>query len=692
MDTKVRNIGISAHVDSGKTTLTERILFYAGLIHQMGEIRGKDRKPKTDSMALEIEKGITIQSAAVSVEWRGHAINVIDTPGHVDFTIEVERALAVLDGAVLVLCAVGGVQSQSLTVDRQMRRYGVPCIAFINKMDRAGADPFAVLEQLQERLGHRPVLVTLPIGAEERFVGVVDLLRMRAIYFDGEYGEELRYEAIPAALGEAAEQWRAKLIDRLVEGDDALLEACLDDAEIEPERLEAALRRATCARELTPVFVGSAYKNCGVQPLLDGICSLLPSPAEVRNEGWLLAAEGCESEPTRIELETRADAPLVAFAFKLIEGSFGQLTYLRIYQGRLAKGDFIVNQRSKQRSKLKRLVRMHADEMLDIEAAEAGDIVALFGVDCVTGDTFTDGTVEISVSSIFVPEPVISYAIAPNDRGAAGAFARALNRFAKEDPTFRVRQDRESGETIISGMGELHLEVYIERMRREYEVDTIVSAPQVAYRETITMQATFDHLHKKQEGGKGQYAKVIGSVRPCADSGYRFVDRIVGGAIPRQYIPACDAGFRAALEQGVLLGAPVLGVEVELCDGAVHSTDSSELAFRKAARDAMREALRAAAPVVLEPIMSVEVEAPDEFQGRVQTSLVRRRGMITATRGRASSCVVAAEVPLAELFGYAGELRSLTQGRGEFTMEFARYAQVPAAIATALVNARREVG
>ncbi|HLT38483.1 MAG TPA: GTP-binding protein, partial [Enhygromyxa sp.] len=412
MDTgKVRNIGISAHVDSGKTTLTERILFYAGLIHQMGEVKGKGRHAKTDSMALEIEKGITIQSAAVSVEWNDHTINVIDTPGHVDFTIEVERALAVLDGAVLVLCAVAGVQSQSLTVDRQMRRYGVPCIAFINKMDRPGADPFAVLEQLHERLDHRPVLLTLPIGAEQQFIGVVDLLRMRAIYFDGDFGEQVRTEAIPAELREAAEHWRAKLIDRLAAHDDALLEACLGDVEIEPERLEAALRRATQARELTPVFVGSAQQNRGVQPLLDGICALLPSPAEVRKPEWRLeesqenrgAPRICEAEsgggvsahsrnPYRRLLETRADAPLVAFAFKLIEGRFGQLTYVRIYQGRLAKGGFIVNQRTKERSKLKRLVRMLADEMHDIESAEAGDIVAFFGVDCVTGDTFTDGT------------------------------------------------------------------------------------------------------------------------------------------------------------------------------------------------------------------------------------------------------------------------------------------------------------
>jgi elongation factor G len=682
MDTvKVRNIGISAHVDSGKTTLTERILFYAGLIHEMGEIKGKGRKPKTDSMQLEIEKGITIQSAAVSIEWNDHAINIIDTPGHVDFTIEVERSLAVLDGAVLVLCAVAGVQSQSLTVDRQMRRYGVPCVAFINKMDRAGADPFAVIEQLHERLGHKPVLVTLPIGAEDRFVGVVDLLRMQAIYFDGEFGETPRIEAIPAELGEAAMRWRAKLVEQIAEHDPAIQDAYLREAEIDIERLEAALRRATIARELTPVFVGSAGENRGVQPLLDGICAFLPSPAEIRNEGWSLA-----EEPIKVELETRADVPLVAFAFKLIEGRFGQLTYVRIYQGRLAKGDFIVNQRSKERSKLKRLVRMFADEMKDIEFAEAGDIVAFFGIDCATGDTFTDGTVEISISSIFVPEPVISYAIAPREHDMAGTFAKALNRFGKEDPTFRVHVDRESGETIISGMGELHLEIYVERMRREYEVDTLVSAPQVAYRETITMEREFAHLHKKQVGGKGQYARVVGKVRPCADSAYRFVDRITGGAITKQFIPACDAGFRDALAEGVLLGAPVQGIEVELFDGEVHSTDSSELAFRIAARDALREALHEAGPVVLEPIMNVEVEAPDEFQGRVQTSLIRRRGLITATQGRVSSCVVVAEVPLAEMFGYAGEIRSLTQGRGEFTMEFAHYAQVPAAIQAALIS------
>ncbi len=688
---KVRNIGISAHVDSGKTTLTERILFYAGLIHQMGEVKGKGRGAKTDFMQLEVEKGITIQSAAVSVDWAGHAINVIDTPGHVDFTIEVERALAVLDGAVLVLCAVAGVQSQSLTVDRQMRRHGVPCVAFINKMDRPGADPFAVVEQLRERLGHDPVLVNLPIGAEEQFCGVVDLLRMRAVYFDGEHGEVLRFAEVPAELLEPAKRWRAKLVERIAEHDEAIMDSYLSEAEITVARLEAALGRATCARELTPVFVGSAFKDCGVQPLLDGICAYLPNPAEVRNEAHVLAAEGSE-EPATVALETRADAALVAFAFKLIEGRFGQLTYVRIYQGRLAKGDVIVNQRSKQRSKLGRLVRMHADEMHEIDAAEAGDIVAFFGIDCASGDTFTDGTVELSMRSIHAPDPVISYAVAPRERTMAGAFAKALNRFGKEDPSFRVRLDRESGETLISGMGELHLEIYVERMLREYGVETVLSAPQVAYRETITKEWTFAHTHKKQDGGNGEYAKVIGTIRPSPESAYRFVDRITGGAIPKQYIPACDAGFRAALEEGAVLGAPVTGVEVELRDGGYHAQDSSELAFRKAARDAMRDALCEAGSVVLEPVMKVEVEAPDEFQGRVQTSLIRRRGMITATQGRAQLSVIVAEVPLAEMFGYSAEIRSLTQGRGEFTMEFARYAQVPAGIHAALVSARREVG
>jgi elongation factor G len=687
----VRNIGILAHVDSGKTTLTERVLFYTGLIHEMGEIKGKGRKPKTDSMALEIEKGITIQSAAVSVEWKDHAVNIIDTPGHVDFTIEVERALAVLDGAVLVLCAVAGVQSQSLTVDRQMRRYEVPCVAFINKMDRAGANPFAVLEQLHDRLGHQPVLVTLPIGAEAHFSGVVDLLRMQAIYFDGEWGEQPRIAAIPAELREAANSWRAKLVERIAERDAAIMDDYLQEREIEPERLEAALRRATIARELTPVFVGSAGENRGVQPLLDGICAFLPAPAELRNEGWSLA-EGSADEPVKVALETRADAPLVAFAFKLIEGRFGQLTYVRIYQGRLAKGDFIVNQRSKERSKLKRLVRMLADEMHDIEFAEAGDIVAFFGIDCATGDTFTDGDVEISIRSMFVPEPVISYAIAPRERGMAPAFAKALNRFGKEDPTFRVRMDAESGETIISGMGELHLEIYLERIRREYEIDTVISAPQVAYREAITMETEFAYIHKKQDGGPGEWAKVVGKVRPCADAPYRFVDRITSGAIPKQYIPACDAGFREALSEGVLFGAPVLGVEVELCDGAIHSQDSSDLAFRKAARDALREALRKAGSVVLEPIMRVEVDVPDEFQGRAQTSLIRRRGLIIGTQARVHSCVVEAEVPLAEMFGYAAEIRSLTQGRGEFTMEYTRYAQMPANVAAVLISKTRGAG
>src|SRR6476661_7669045 len=591
---KVRNIGISAHIDSGKTTLSERILFYAGKIHKIEEVRGKSGVgAKLDSMDLEREKGITIQSAATYCIWDGYNINLIDTPGHVDFTIELERALRVLDGAVLVLCGTSGVQSQSYTVDRQMRRYNVPRLAFINKLDRAGADPARVTHQLKDKLRHNTITLHLPI-----------------------------------------------------------------------------------ALKMTPVFIGSAYKNKGVQLLLDGVNMYLPNPKEVTN----IALDQDKNEE-KVILESDPKKPFVGLAFKLEDGRYGQLTYMRIYQGSLAKGDFIVNNSNNQkRVKVPRLVRMHSNEMNDIETTSAGDIVALFGVECSSGDTFTDESINYTMTSMHVPEAVISLAVAPKDKGNAAQFSKALNRFTKEDPTFRVHRDEESAQTIISGMGELHLEIYIERMKREYACEVISGKPQVAYREAIGLHSEFSYTHKKQTGGSGQYGKVAGYIEPLPaehPTGFEFEDDIVGGSIPREFIPACEKGFREAIKKGPLIGFPIVGVKCVVNDGASHPVDSSEIAFRTAALMGFREAYAAAKPTILEPIMRVEVQFPEEFQGGVMGQLNQRRGTIASTEKQESFVQAMAEVPLNDMFGYSTDLRSMTQGKGEFTMEFQKYAEVP---------------
>ena len=507
---KVRNIGISAHIDSGKTTLTERILFYTGRIHKIEEVKGKSGVGATmDSMELERERGITIQSAATHVTWGETTINIIDTPGHVDFTVEVERALAVLDGAILVLCSVSGVQSQSITVDRQMRRYNVPRVAFINKMDRSGADPFKVTNQLREKLKHNAVMVTYPIGAEDQHEGVVDLVTREAVYFDGDNGETLRREPCPEELKEGVEEYRLKLVEALGDFDENIAEKFLEEEDVTAEEMYPVIRQATLDLKLTPVFMGSAYKNKGVQVLLNGVERYLPAPYDVKNYAYDLA-----NNEKKEELESTPDKPLVSLAFKLEDGKYGQLTYVRVYQGRLQKGETIFNARTGKKVKVGRLVRMHSDKMEDIDQSEVGDIVALFGVDAASGDTFTDGKTSFSMQSMFVPDPVISYSITPKDKAGQANFSKALNRFGKEDPTFRVSRDEESGETIIAGMGELHLDVYIERMRREYKVDTIVGEPTVAYRETITKEVDYNYVHKKQTGGSGQYGKVGGTMRP----------------------------------------------------------------------------------------------------------------------------------------------------------------------------------
>jgi elongation factor G len=681
---KVRNIGISAHIDSGKTTLTERILFYTGRIHQIHEVKGKDGVGATmDHMDLERERGITIQSAATNVHWKDIEINIIDTPGHVDFTIEVERALRVLDGAILVLCGVAGVQSQSITVDRQMRRYKVPRLAFINKLDRAGANPFRVVDALREKLRHNAVMMQLPIGLEDKLEGVVDLVTMKAVYFSGPHGEEITEKEIPASMAADVKKYRHELIGKAADFDDEVAEKFLNEIEPTEAEIRRGIRKGCLNLDLTPVFMGSAYKNKGVQKLLDGVAEYLPNPSEITNEGLDL-----DNNETKVDLSSDPKKPLIALAFKLEDGRFGQLTYMRIYQGTMKKGDFITNVANGRKVKIPRLVRLHAEDMVDIESASAGDIVALFGIDCSSGDTFTDGELNWAMTSMFVPDSVISLAVSPKDKTTSANFSKALQKFRKEDPTFRVHRDEESSETIISGMGELHLEIYIERMKREFNCEVIAGQPQVAYRETIGASAPFDYTHKKQTGGSGQYAKVVGMFEPLdsIDKTYEFVNDIVGGKIPREFIPAVDKGFQEQMAKGLLIGFPVVGVKAILTDGAYHDVDSSEMAFRICAMAAFRDSYFRAKPTALEPIMKLETSGPEEFQGNILGGVNQRRGMITGTTTNEGFVTVEAEVPLSEMFGYSTELRSATQGKGEFTMEFAKYAAVPKSIQEELVK------
>jgi elongation factor G len=693
----IRNIGISAHIDSGKTTLTERILFYTGRIHAIHEVRGKDGVgAKMDSMDLEREKGITIQSAATYCLWNGsrdhlpgYNINIIDTPGHVDFTIEVERALRVLDGAILVLDSGKGVQSQSITVDRQMKRYHVPRIAFINKMDNPGANYERVADMLREKLHHHPVRIQVPIGAEDRFEGIIDAISKRAYYFDGDDGDTIREEDVPAELVEKVNAAHDQLIEDIAEHDEALADKFLAGEAPSVEEIRAALRRGTLALKLTPVMCGSAFRNKGVQLLLDAVIAYLPSPNE--NEHEAFDQSGGEH---KIVLTSAPDKPMVGLAFKLTQDKYGQLTYFRIYQCTVRTGDTIVNTSNQQRKvRVPRMFRMHSDEREEIQSAAAGDIVAFYGVDCSSGETFTDGKLNVTLTSMHVPAAVISLAVKPKEKSGEQNFSKALNRFTKEDPTFRVSQDEESNETIISGMGELHLDIYMERMRREYGCEVIAGKPQVAYRETITQKGTFNYTHKKQTGGSGQFAKIGGYIEPLpADSveTYEFVDDVVGGAIPREYVPACDKGFREAIKKGGLAGFPVVGVRAVINDGSSHAVDSSEMAFKTASLMAFREGFDRAKPILLEPIMKVEVEAPGEFQGSVVGLINQRRGMVLETGTEDGAFIGIAEVPLNTMFGFATDLRSSTQGKGTFTMEFAKYAQLPKTDQEELIKQQKE--
>ena len=710
----LRNIGISAHIDSGKTTLSERILFYAGRIHRMQEVRGEGAT--MDHMDLEKERGITITSAATTVDWQGKSINLIDTPGHVDFTVEVERSLRVLDGAVLVLCSVGGVQAQSLTIDRQMRRYGVPRLAFINKMDRTGADPFKVSGQLREKLGCDAVMMQLPIGGEDKFEGVIDLLAEEAVYFDGAEGQEVRRERIPAGLAAASAKARGGLLEALAMYSDELMEMLLAEEEVPRELIDKVLKEAVGRQLLTPVYLGSAYRNKGVQPLLDAIIRYLPSPLERESTALVHAnikdADTSEGGPEKeILLSPDSELPLVAMAFKIAEDPFGALTFMRIYQGKIEKGGTYYNQRSGRKERFSRIVRMHADQREDIDVAAAGDIVAVLGVDCASGDTYCSKYPYRTLQSMHVPEPVIKMAIAPLLRDGADRLGKALHRFRREDPTLQVSNDEETGETLIAGMGELHLEVYVERIRREFSVEVEVGPPKVNYREAPTETAKFDVRHKKQTGGSGQFAHIVGEMGPigekyrefeaCEDTKkskvskdsdelFLFEDHVTGGRIPKQYIPAVEKGFRSMLKKGPVAGYPVVGFAVVLMDGSFHEVDSSEMAFQTVARTTMREQFSKTRPVLLEPVMKIEIECPGDFQGTVVGDLTSRRGIIVATAADGAVTRIEGEIPLAETFGYSTDIRSMTQGQGTFTLEFARYKRLPPSIEREVIAQRKK--
>lgn len=685
----MRNIGISAHIDSGKTTLTERILFYAGKIHKIEEVRGGGAGATMDHMELEKEKGITITSAATTVFWQDKTINIIDTPGHVDFTVEVERSLRVLDGAILVLCGVSGVQSQSITVDRQMKRYKVPRVAFINKLDRMGANPWRGIKGLRETLGLNAVAMQLPIGLEEDHKGVVDLVNMRAVYFDGERGETVRFEEIPANMKDEAEEKRHEMLEAISMFDDQLMEDLLEEKEISVEAINAAIKTGVQKLELVPVYLGSAFKNKGVQELLDAVCDFLPSPLEAARP----KAKDPSDESNIVTLETDPDLPLVCMAFKLTEEQFGQLTYTRIYQGTLRKGEQVHNIRTGKKLRVGRMVRMHANDRENIDESKAGDIIAMVGVDCASGDTFCGDGIKVVCESMHVPNPVISLAIKAKDNDSHIRMSKALGRFMREDPTFRVNLDEESGETVISGMGELHLDIYIERMKREYKAEVNVGAPQVNYREAITMEAEYDYLHKKQSGGSGQFAGVAGKIEPLPldhETGFEFVNAIFGGSIPAEHIPACEKGFHDIMEKGPLAAFPMVGVKVTLSDGKYHDVDSSDLAYRLAARGAMKQAVARANARILEPIMKVEVETPSEYQGFVIGDLSSRRGVIYGTNVIDDDTVIQCGVPLSEMFGYATTLRSMTAGKANYSMEFEKYAETPMNIQEKVIKERQE--
>ena len=686
-----RNIGISAHIDAGKTTTSERILFYTGMTHKLGEVH--DGAATTDWMEQEQERGITITSAAVSTYWKGmagqfkeHHFNVIDTPGHVDFTVEVERSMRVLDGAVMVYCAVGGVQPQSETVWRQANKYKVPRLAFVNKMDRQGANFFRAVEQMKTRLRANPVPVVVPIGAEEGFQGVVDLLKMQAIIWDeSTQGLTFEYKDIPADLVELAEEWRGNMIEAAAEATEELMDKYLGGEELTEQEIVAALRQRTLACEIQPVLCGSAFKNKGVQRMLDAVVEYLPAPTDIPP----VAGETPKGEKdTR---EASDDAKFSALAFKLMNDKYvGQLTFIRVYSGVLKSGDSVINSVKGTRERIGRLVQMKADDRTEIEEVRAGDIAAAIGLkDVTTGETLCAEDAPIILERMEFPEPVIHVAVEPKTKADQEKMGIALNRLAKEDPSFRVRTDEESGQTIISGMGELHLEIIVDRMKREFGVEANVGAPQVAYRETIRKEVESEAKHVKQSGGKGQYGHVVIKMEPMepGGAGYEFIDEIKGGVIPREFIPSCDKGIRDTLSNGIVAGYPVVDVRVRLTFGSYHDVDSSQIAFELAASMAFKDGMRKASPALLEPIMAVEVETPEDYMGDVMGDLNRRRGIVLGMDDDGiGGKKVRAEVPLAEMFGYSTDLRSATQGRATYSMEFKKYAEAPKNVAEAVIN------
>jgi len=685
---RIRNIGISAHIDSGKTTLSERILYYTGRIHRMQEVHANEGGATLDYMDLERERGITITSAATQVTWKDKSINLIDTPGHVDFTVEVERSLRVLDGAIMVLCSVGGVQSQSITVDQQIKRYRVPRIAFINKMDRVGADPERVCQDMTEKLSLNMVPIQINMGAAEDFQGVIDLITMQAFTFEGSGGERVVRGPIPAEYADKADKAREKMLDALSMYNDEMMELLLEEKPVENDMIRRTIREATINRDIVPLMMGSAFKNKGVQPLMDAVCDFLPSPMDRSS-----FARDHDNEGTEIPLASDPDAPLVAMVFKIADESFGQLSYVRVYQGQIIKGRQYRNARTNRMQRIGRIVRMHANDREDINDAGPGDIISLLSVDCASGDTICGDGINYSLESIFIADPVISLSVTPAGSADQERMAKALSRFMKEDPTFRVSTDPKTGQTVVAGMGELHLDVYIERMRREFKAEVTVGIPNVSYREAPTAEAKFNYKHKKQTGGSGQYAHVVGRLIPMSqddESSYEFEDNITSGRIPTEYIPAVNKGFQAAMKKGPLAGYEIVGCKMCLDDGSYHSVDSSEMAFRTAARDAFIEVFKKARPCLLEPIMTVEIEMPGEFQGPVVGDLNSRRGIIMGTDARDSYTVVRAEVPLASMFGYATVIRGMTRGTGTFSMEMSRYARVPAKISELILEQHRK--
>lgn len=690
---RYRNIGISAHIDAGKTTTTERILFYTGVNHKIGEVH--EGAATMDWMEQEQERGITITSAATTCFWRGmdmqfpeHRFNIIDTPGHVDFTIEVERSMRVLDGACMVYCAVGGVQPQSETVWRQATKYKVPRLAFVNKMDRQGANFFKVYDQMRTRLKANPVPIVIPIGAEDSFAGVVDLIKMKAIIWDeASQGTKFEYRDIPAELKDQAQEWREKMVEAAAEASEELMNEYLENGDLPEAKIVQGLRLRTIATEIQPMLCGSAFKNKGVQRMLDAVIEFLPSPVDIP------PVQGTDPDGNVVERRAADDEKFCALAFKLMTDPFvGQLTFLRVYSGTLNSGDTVLNANKNKKERIGRLLQMHANERNEIKEVLAGDIAAAVGLkEVTTGETLCDPSAPIKLESMVFPEPVIHVAVEPKTKSDQEKMGIALQRLAMEDPSFRVRTDEESGQTIISGMGELHLEIIVDRMRREFNVECNVGAPQVAYRETIRKSVEQEGKFVKQTGGRGQYGHVWLRIEPNeAGKGYEFIDAIKGGVVPREYIPAVDKGVQEALQSGVLAGFPVVDVKVTLFDGSYHEVDSNENAFKMAGSIAFKEGMKKANPVLLEPIMAVEVETPEEFMGNVMGDLSGRRGVILGMEDLAGGIKsIRAEVPLAEMFGYATQLRSLTQGRATYTMEFKHYAEAPKSVAEAVINSRK---